>query len=161
MAKDPYRYFRIEARELMDQLGSGVLDLEKGSTGGELVPRLLRLAHTLKGAARVVKQAEIADLIHGVEGMLEPHRDAATQAPPEKVDRILLALDAINTRLTQLAAAPDGAPASPSPALPHPLNRWMNRCAWRRGTWLKSTCCWKAWTRSAASWQACAPRWQR
>ena len=27
--KDPYRYFRIEARELLDQLGRGTLALEK------------------------------------------------------------------------------------------------------------------------------------
>ena len=30
MAQDPYRYFRVEARELLDQLGKGLLDLEKG-----------------------------------------------------------------------------------------------------------------------------------
>ena len=31
MAKDPYRYFRVEARELLDGLTQGVLELEKGS----------------------------------------------------------------------------------------------------------------------------------
>ena len=30
MAQDPYKYFRVEARELVDQLGKGLLDLEKG-----------------------------------------------------------------------------------------------------------------------------------
>ena len=29
MTPDPYQYFRVEARELVDQLGQGVLELEK------------------------------------------------------------------------------------------------------------------------------------
>src|SRR6185312_12678016 len=48
MAKDPYQYFRIEARELVEGLTQGVLDLEKGAGGDDVRPRLLRLAHTLK-----------------------------------------------------------------------------------------------------------------
>ena len=29
MAADRYKYFRVEAREILDQLGQGALDLEK------------------------------------------------------------------------------------------------------------------------------------
>ena len=61
MAPDPYKYFRPEARELLDQFAQGVLELEKGEASAAAVQRLLRLAHTLKGAARVVKQSEIAE----------------------------------------------------------------------------------------------------
>jgi two-component system chemotaxis sensor kinase CheA len=58
MAKDPYRYFRVEARDLLEGLTAGILQLEKGTAAPDVVGRLLRLAHTLKGAARVVKQRE-------------------------------------------------------------------------------------------------------
>lgn len=106
MAKDPYRYFRIEANDLLDQLAKGVLDLEKGSAGAEPVMRLLRLAHTLKGAARVVRQAEIADLAHSVEDMLAPYRvescDGEQAVPRARVDGLLGALDAITAKLAQL-----------------------------------------------------------
>ena len=61
MAEDPYRYFRLEARDLQDQLSAGVLELEKGGDGAVVVQRLLRVAHTPKGAARVVKSQEIAE----------------------------------------------------------------------------------------------------
>ena len=61
MKADPYKYFRVEAREIVDQLGQGALDLEKGGPSEELVSRVLRLAHTLKGAARVVRQPSIAE----------------------------------------------------------------------------------------------------
>ena len=66
MGRDPYQYFRIEAREILDGLGRGVLELEKSATP-ETVAGLLRLAHTIKGAARVVKQPQIADGAHALE----------------------------------------------------------------------------------------------
>lgn len=107
MAKDVYRYFRVEARELLDSLAKGALDLDKGVASEELVQGLLRLAHTLKGAARVVKQAEIADLVHGVEDLLTPYRTGGQQVPRAQVDSVLAALDAMNARLAQLVVPPD------------------------------------------------------
>jgi len=113
MAKDPYRYFRIEARELLDQLASGVLDLEKGVTGNEPFLRLLRHAHTLKGAARVVKQREIAELAHALEEMLAPHRDGEGPVGHQSADDLLGLLDAISDRLAQLPV-PEVAGAAPA-----------------------------------------------
>ncbi|CAN7361550.1 response regulator [Phenylobacterium sp. LjRoot225] len=108
MAQDPYRYFRVEARELLDQLLRGALDLEKAEQGAEPVSRLLRLAHTLKGAARVVKQAEIAGLAHEIEDVLEPLRDTSAAADREHVEAIFGRLDALGGHVEALAipAAP-------------------------------------------------------
>jgi len=75
MALDPYKYFRPEARDLVDQFAKGVLELEKGGNSAASVQRLLRVAHTLKGAARVVKQSEIANRAHAIEDALSPFRD--------------------------------------------------------------------------------------
>ena len=83
MARDPYRYFRVEARELLDQLGKGALELDKGAAAPELIALMLRLAHTLKGAARVVKQREIADHAHAIEDALAPFREQATRCSRE------------------------------------------------------------------------------
>ena len=66
MAKDPYRYFRIEAQELVQGLAEGLLELDKGADA-EVVKRMLRFAHTFKGAARVVRRADIGDLAHRIE----------------------------------------------------------------------------------------------
>jgi two-component system chemotaxis sensor kinase CheA len=102
MAKDPYRYFRVEARELLDQLAKAVLDVKKGAAGADQVSRLLRLAHTLKGAARVVKQREISDLAHGVEDALAPYRDGGQTIVRERIDGVLASIDAIAAKLAQL-----------------------------------------------------------
>lgn len=111
MAKDPYKYFRVEARELVEGLTHGVLDLEKGAASAELVAHLLRLAHTLKGAARVVKQRGIAELAHGLEETLTDLRERP-QISKEQGSALLSVLDTISAQLRAL----DGPPTpSPSP----------------------------------------------
>lgn len=128
MARDPYKYFRIEARELLDQLNQAALELEK-STTQERVAQLLRLAHTLKGAARVVKRTDIGDLAHAVEDALAPLRGSDEQATRPLIDTILGYLDEINSQIATLSAEPEApalAPASgvpaeqPAPASPAP-----------------------------------------
>ncbi|GAA0733085.1 response regulator [Dactylosporangium roseum] len=120
--KDPLRYFRIESRELLDQISRGVLDLQGGDpdgTGREAVAALLRHAHTLKGAARVVRQPGIAEAAHAVEEILVPYRDGAAPVPPDAVARLLALTDEIATHVNALeparAAAPAVASAEPMP----------------------------------------------
>src|ERR671924_119814 len=103
MADDPYRYFRPEAREIMEKIGQGVLALEKGHAPGEHVASLLRLAHTLKGAARVVKQGEIAEAAHAIEDVLDPLRDAKRPPAREEIERLLQLLDDIAGRVEALS----------------------------------------------------------
>jgi two-component system chemotaxis sensor kinase CheA len=116
MAKDPYKYFRIEARELLEQLGQGALELDKGGPSATLVPGLLRHAHTLKGAARVVKQTEIANHVHAIEDALAPWRDADGSVPRQCVDEVLTRLDRVAAQVAELTPAPQ--PAETVHALP-------------------------------------------
>jgi two-component system, chemotaxis family, sensor kinase CheA len=108
MSPDPYKYFRLEARELLDQSGQCVLDLEKGAAAAPLVQRLLRLAHTLKGAARVVRQTEIAEHAHAMEDVLSPLRDATGGVGRAPVDALLAHLDEIARLLPGLAPLDKG-----------------------------------------------------
>jgi two-component system chemotaxis sensor kinase CheA len=103
MAQDPYKYFRPEAQEILEQFSRGVLELEKGEGGATVVQKLLRLAHTLKGAARVVKQSEIANRAHAIEDVLAPFRDSAEKPDRGQIDAILQHLDAIGGHLVGLA----------------------------------------------------------
>ena len=110
MADDPYRYFRPEAREITEKLGQGVLALEKGEPPEAHVPSLLRLAHTLKGAARVVKQPEIADRAHAIEDVLEPLRKNERTLNRAEIERLLELLDEITALVNGLSQR-DEAPA--------------------------------------------------
>jgi two-component system chemotaxis sensor kinase CheA len=114
MATGPCKYFRVEGRELLEQLGKGVLELETGPPSADVVPRLLRFAHTLKGAARVVKQPEIADAAHSMEEVLASLREFASAVPQVSVDAILKLVDQMSNRLMLLtpAAESEGSPAA-------------------------------------------------
>jgi two-component system chemotaxis sensor kinase CheA len=105
MAQDPYKYFRVEARDLLDQFSKGILELEKNGISAPLMQRLLRLAHTLKGAARVVKQVEIADRGHAIEDVLSPLRDSTGAVARAQIDIILSHLDEIGGRVNMLFPA--------------------------------------------------------
>lgn len=114
MAKDPYKYFRVEARELLEGLAQGILQLEKGAPAPQDVARLLRLAHTLKGAARVVKQPGMAELAHTVEGILATHRGAGQPLSKEHGSELLRLLDEATSRLSDLEPASDVAASGPA-----------------------------------------------
>ncbi|HEY1797503.1 MAG TPA: response regulator [Stellaceae bacterium] len=112
MADDPYKYFRLEARDLLDQSSAALLELEKGG-GAAHVQRMLRIAHTLKGAARVVKQPEIADGAHAVEDALSPFRDDTDGLRHADIETVRRHLDAILERFSRL----DGTDESPAPTV--------------------------------------------
>jgi two-component system chemotaxis sensor kinase CheA len=102
MADDPYRYFRVEAKELLDGLTKGALHLDKGVSPASSATEMLRHAHTLKGAARIVRQREIADHAHAIEEVLDPFRDSSDAMPRDRLDAILELLDDIGTLISQL-----------------------------------------------------------
>lgn len=119
MSGDPYKYFRIEAQELLEALTRGVLGLEKGRVGAESLAALLRSAHTLKGAARVVKQAKIADVSHSMEEVFAGLRDRPASLSPERVRQLLGWIDGISAELAALGPpAEPSAASSPAPAAP-------------------------------------------
>src|ERR1700761_5890229 len=125
MAKDQYKYFRIEARELLDGMGRAVLELEHGDRAGsagegtaEGVARILRMAHTLKGASRIVKQPGIADFAHEIEDIFGPYREKAVRVDTEHIHRALKILDGIGVKLATLDAPPGITPPESAASAP-------------------------------------------
>ncbi len=84
-----FGHFQAEARELLEQLGQGFVSLREGSEDAHVVPRLFRCAHTLKGAAWVVRQARLAEMAHAVEDALAPYRDRGEPLPRESLGEFL------------------------------------------------------------------------
>lgn len=116
MKDDPLKYFRQEASELAEHLARGALELERRMDPA-LVARLLRHAHTLKGAARVVKQSVIAEHAHALESVLGPLRERTGTPSPEEMKEILHLTDAIGGLVAKLA------PGKPREEVPVPTTR--------------------------------------
>ncbi|MBX3221985.1 MAG: response regulator [Labilithrix sp.] len=116
MAKDPYRYFRIEAREIVEALSQGILELESRPASRDArqeVDRLLRASHTLKGAAGVVGQEGIAKLAHRLEELLAPYARAEDAASREPIGALLGIVDAVAAALSTLGTADAAPPLRP------------------------------------------------
>lgn len=114
MPRDAYKYFRVEARELLDGLTQGILRIEKGEASQDQIGSLLRLAHTLKGASRVVKQPAIAELAHAVEDILVRYREGQVAVLEDHVSELLRLADGITTGLAALE--PEAEPSAAAPA---------------------------------------------
>src|SRR5260370_33475713 len=84
-----------------------MLELERGGPGKDLIGRILRLAHTLKGASRVVKQTEIAELAHAIEDVFAPYREQTDAVPVDEVNQALGLLDTIAARVSSLDSDSD------------------------------------------------------
>lgn len=102
MAEDPYKYFRIEAQELLEGLEQGLLALEKGPDP-ELVRRVFRQAHTFKGASRVVRRGDIGDLAHQIEELLSGVQDGVTPLSRPLIDKALELLDEMRRKVAELS----------------------------------------------------------
>src|SRR5258708_6993115 len=117
MAKDQYKYYRLEARELLQGLNQGLLELQKGNPGKDLVGRILRLTHTLKGASRIVKQPGIAELAHAIEDAFAPLREERGDVPQQSINQVLALLDTIAAQVAQLEPARTEAAAATAPPI--------------------------------------------
>jgi two-component system chemotaxis sensor kinase CheA len=118
MPKDPYQYYRVEARDLLESMGQRTLELERTPSNRTVVRELLRLAHTLKGASRVVKQGEIAELAHALEDTLGRFREGDAMPSRSDIDTVLRALDQVSARVSELVPKPAATQSAPVTAEP-------------------------------------------
>jgi two-component system, chemotaxis family, sensor kinase CheA len=110
-----YQYFKIEAREIVADLSRDILGLERRDAGAEPVARLLRQAHTLKGAARVVRLPRIAEVAHAMEDVLAPHRGSSEVVGKEQIGQLLRQVDTISSEISALDPPPPaGTPSRPA-----------------------------------------------
>ncbi|MDD5037474.1 MAG: Hpt domain-containing protein, partial [Methylococcaceae bacterium] len=88
--------FRVEAHERLTTLSSGLIELEQAEADGrraEVLEVLVRDAHSLKGAARVVNLAEMVALGRGMESVLTALKRQEIAAAAELFDILHAAVD--------------------------------------------------------------------
>jgi two-component system chemotaxis sensor kinase CheA len=96
---DPKRYYRIEAREILDGLSSELLLISRGEVRPDAPAQLFRLAHTLKGAATVVGDATVAELARILEDVLGAHRDSGEPLTVQEATEFLRMVAGLETAL--------------------------------------------------------------
>jgi two-component system sensor histidine kinase and response regulator WspE len=99
--------FRLEAEGQGRALETGLLALESGAGAGALEP-LMRAAHSLKGAARIVGLSAAVELAHAMEDVLESGRKGARPVSGSDVELLLKGADIfLDLSRTEAEAIPD------------------------------------------------------
>ncbi len=88
--------FSAEAQEHLQKLNEGVLRLERGETDADLMADILRAAHTLKGAARMMGFQDINRVAHRLEDLLLEIKEGRLAASHPLCDLIFRALDTMD-----------------------------------------------------------------
>ncbi len=88
---DPTETFRQEARELLEQLEIGLLDLEHDPSNSDLINSTFRALHTIKGSGAMFGFTDVASFVHEFETAFDRVRKGLSPATP---DLIAIALDA-------------------------------------------------------------------
>jgi len=102
---DPTETFRQEARELLEQLEAGLLDLEQNPENGDLINSTFRALHTIKGSGAMFGFTEVASFVHEFETAFDRVRKGQSVATPELIG---IALDA-KDHVHKLIETPDSA----------------------------------------------------
>ncbi len=91
--------FFEEAGELLADFEAGLLGLESAPGDMELLNRIFRSAHTLKGNSAMLGFEEIAGFTHVLEDLLDQLRKGRRTVTPRTVDALLASGDAIRVLL--------------------------------------------------------------
>lgn len=111
--------FRIEAQEHLQDIISNIVLLERASEGAQkdVVARILKRLHTLKGAARSVNLSDIEVLCHAMESVFSAIPAAGGMLAPGQFDLIHQAGSMIRSLMDQ----PTGRTRNQATALTHRL----------------------------------------
>lgn len=103
--------FREEAREIVVELEASLLELNERSGDMELVGRVFRALHTIKGSGAMFGFDELAAFTHNLENAFDEVRNGRLTITGELIDLTLSALDQIRSMLEEGAggAAADAA----------------------------------------------------
>ncbi len=87
--------FKLEAESHCAALSDGLLALEKAPADRSIVEPLMRAAHSIKGAARIVGLDLLVTLAHAMEECFLAARDGREALTSARVDQLLQAVDVL------------------------------------------------------------------
>lgn len=92
--------FKEEATELLSELELTLLSLEHNPDDGELIAKVFRALHTIKGSAGMFGFDDITMFTHDIESAYDLIRNGAIKITKEIIDLTLTARDLISVMLT-------------------------------------------------------------
>jgi two-component system chemotaxis sensor kinase CheA len=94
--------FLVEAFELIEQLDQDLVELESNPEDLDLLNRIFRVAHTIKGSSSFLNFDVLTKLTHHMEDVLNKARKSELVLTPEIMDVVLPSIDMMKGLLEQI-----------------------------------------------------------
>ena len=92
--------FLIEAFEMVEQLDQDLVELESNPDDLDLLNRIFRVAHTIKGSSSFLNFDVLTHLTHNMEDVLNKARRGELKITPDVMDVILESIDLMKALLS-------------------------------------------------------------
>jgi len=94
--------FLVEAEEILEGLDQDLIDLENNPTDKELLNKIFRGMHTLKGGAGFLNLTPIVEIAHRIEDIFNKLRNDEMTLTPDLMDIILEGIDHLKSSIQML-----------------------------------------------------------
>lgn len=94
--------FLIEAFEMIEQLDQDLIELEHNPSDLDLLNRIFRVAHTIKGSSSFLNFDILTSLTHNMEDVLNKARRDELKITPDVMDVVLESIDLMKGLLTAI-----------------------------------------------------------
>ena len=88
--------FRLEVERNRASLSDGLIALERGTRSPQLLESLMRSAHSIKGAARIVNRTPAVEVAHAMEDCFVAVQKGRLALTSEQIDKLLEGVDLLH-----------------------------------------------------------------
>ncbi|MDT5031208.1 MAG: two-component system, chemotaxis family, sensor kinase CheA [Actinoplanes sp.] len=96
--------FLMESHENLDQIDRDLVDLEQEPNSRDLISRIFRAIHTIKGTSGFLAFGRLEKLAHAGESLLSRLRDGVQPVTPLTITTLLATIDGVRTLLAAIEA---------------------------------------------------------
>ncbi|WP_200763794.1 chemotaxis protein CheA [Nitrosophilus alvini] len=100
--KEIFDEFMLEAEEILESLDQDLVELEENPTDKDLLNKIFRGMHTLKGGAGFLGLESIIELAHKIEDIFNKLRNDEMELDSDKMDIILEGIDTLKNGIISL-----------------------------------------------------------
>src|SRR4051812_2911208 len=92
----------MESHENLDQIDRDLVSLEQETDSRDLISRIFRAIHTIKGTSGFLAFSRLEKLAHAGESLLSKLRDGVQPVTPETITTLLATIDGVRSLLTSI-----------------------------------------------------------
>jgi len=94
--------FLLESHENLDQIDQDLIDLEQEPNSRDLISRIFRAIHTIKGTSGFLAFGRLEKLAHAGESLLSKLRDGVLPVTPATITTLLATIDGVRSLLATI-----------------------------------------------------------